>query len=84
MALTRQNNKFTLYWNGYPINSTITELNLDSISSLKFGHRGNPIDTPGSRDESGFYLNGLIDEVRIFNYALSASEILKYEESFLH
>jgi hypothetical protein len=31
-------------------------ISLDSDSSLKFGHRGNPADTPGSEDERGFYL----------------------------
>jgi hypothetical protein len=36
------------------------------MSSLKFGHRGSPEDTPGSEDEEGFYLNGRIDEVQLF------------------
>lgn len=40
--------------------------NGDSNSSLKFGHRGSPSDTPGSLDESGFFLNGRIDEVELF------------------
>ncbi len=42
-------------------------LALGTTSSLKFGHRGNPDDTPGSEDESGFYLNGAIDEVLYWN-----------------
>jgi hypothetical protein len=51
-------------------------LNLDSTSSLKFGHRGNPEDTPGSEDEGGFYLNGRIDEVQLFvGRALSPEQI---------
>jgi hypothetical protein len=35
--------------------------NIDTTSSLKFGHRGNPSDTPGSSDNRGFFLNGRID-----------------------
>ena len=69
---------FTLYWNGAAIGSagrSDDPLNLNSSVSLKLGHRGNPTDTPGSVDTRGFYLNGLVDEVEIFNRALSASEI---------
>jgi concanavalin A-like lectin/glucanase superfamily protein len=43
-----------------------TGASLDTTSSLKFGHRGAPADTPGSEDDSGFYLNGRIDEVDLF------------------
>jgi len=39
--------------------------NLDSASSLKFGHRGSPDDTPGSQSDQGFFLNGRIDEVEL-------------------
>ena len=49
---------------------------LDNSSSLKFGHRGNPEDTPGSDDWRGFYLDGLIDEVEMFSRALSTDEIM--------
>jgi hypothetical protein len=48
---------------------------VDSASSLKFGHRGNPTDTPGSLDTRGFFLNGRLDEVAIFGRALSDEEI---------
>jgi len=49
---------------------------LDSTSSLKFGHRGNPSDTPGSVDVREFFLNGGIDEVELFvGRALSDAEI---------
>jgi hypothetical protein len=51
--------------------------NSNSTSSLKFGHRGNPRDTPGSADTREFFLNGRIDEVELFvGRALSDAEIL--------
>lgn len=76
-AASRANNTYTMYWNGESIRSETLGLtyNIDSNSSLKFGHRGNPDDTPGSEDWSGYYLNGLIDEVGLYNRALSAEEI---------
>ena len=79
VAATRSMNTYTLFWNGEPIRSeTLTQTyNLDSDSSVKFGHRGNPEDTPGSDDERGFYLNGLIDEIGMYNRALSAEEIME-------
>ena len=50
--------------------------NVDTTSSLKFGHRGSPSDTLGSFDNRGFYLNGRIDEVELFvGRALIDSEI---------
>jgi hypothetical protein len=65
-AATRGAGKITLYMNGVQVAETFSLLNVNSNSSLKFGHRGNPTDTPGSEDDSGFYLNGRIDEVGIF------------------
>jgi hypothetical protein len=66
-AATREGSKLTVFMNGEPIATGVVPLvNVDSDSSLKFGHRGNPFDTPGSQDERGFYLNGQIDEVQIF------------------
>jgi hypothetical protein len=38
----------------------------DSTATLKFGHRGGPEDTPGSRDRRGFFLNGEVDEIQLF------------------
>lgn len=77
VAVTRNGNTYKVYWDGVAIGETTLEsnLNLDTTSSLKFGHRGNPVDTPGSIDTGGYYLHGLIDEVEIFNRALSPSEI---------
>ena len=65
-AATRKGSTITLYMNGVPVVVGEASLNLDSDSSLKFGHRGNPSDTPGSQDERGFYLNGQIDEVELY------------------
>jgi YVTN family beta-propeller protein len=76
-AVTRQGSAITLFMNGVPVTVGASPLNLDSDSSLKFGHRGSPDDTPGSQDTSGFFLNGRIDEVQLFvGRALSEAEIL--------
>jgi hypothetical protein len=74
-TVTRQSNTFSTYMNGQLLASGVFAGNLNSTSSLKFGHRGNPTDTPGSNDTRGFYLNGLIDEPAVFNRALSTQEI---------
>jgi len=75
-AATRQDGNVTIYMNGRPIATDLSDLNLDSDASLKFGHRGNPLDTPGSEDEREFFLNGQIDEVQFFNgSALSRRQI---------
>jgi len=66
-AATRNGSHVTLFMNGVPVaEGVMPALNLDSDSSVKFGHRGNPSDTPGSQDERGFYLSGQIDEVETF------------------
>lgn len=83
-AATRQGPEVTLFLNGVPVaqNSDVGASNLNSPSSLKFGHRGNPEDTPGSIDERGFYLNGRIDEVELFvGTALSEDQILAIYQS---
>ncbi|MBN1136443.1 MAG: LamG domain-containing protein [Anaerolineae bacterium] len=66
LAARRKNGAIILYANGSPVATGTAPLNLDSGSSLKFGHRGNKVDTPGSEDDRGFYLNGRIDEVQLF------------------
>lgn len=78
-AATRQGSMVALFMNGIPVaqNLDMGASNLNSPSSLKFGHRGNPEDTPGSTDERGLYLNGRIDEVELFvGTALSEDQIL--------
>ena len=75
VAVSREENTFSMYWNGSFIDSLSCSYNLNSTSSLKMGHRGNPDDTPGSDDDRGFYLHGSIDEVKIFDRALDTTEI---------
>lgn len=78
-AATRHAGVISLYVNGKRVSShSFAEgnLNVDSTSSIKFGHRGNPSDTPGSVDDRGFFLSGGIDEVEIFvGRALTRGEI---------
>jgi hypothetical protein len=51
-------------------------IDADSRASLKFGRRGSPDDTQRSIDERGLFLDGGIDEVKIFvGRALSDDEI---------
>jgi hypothetical protein len=81
-AATRNAGKIVILMNSTPVAEGFSLLNLNSTSSLKFGHRGNPIDTPGSEDDSGFYLNGRIDEVQLFvGTALSDDQIKAIYES---
>lgn len=66
-AVRREGGRTTIFMNGRIISDTTgPAVDVDSASSLKFGHRGNPIDTPGSDDENNFFLNGLIDEVQLY------------------
>jgi len=78
-AATRRAGVYALFVNGQRVaNSFFAEGNMEagSSASIKFGHRGNSADTPGSEDESGFYLDGGIDEVEIFvGRALSRDQI---------
>lgn len=76
LAIVRGSDVFTIWWDATPVVSGSITVDLDTTASLKFGHRGNPADTPGSLDTRGFYLVGLVDEVEIFNRALSPGEIL--------
>ena len=66
-----------MYWDGERAHTSeaFDPVILDSTASLKFGHRCNPEDTTGCEDESGFYLDGLIDEVELFDRALGDDEI---------
>ena len=81
VAVSRSGNDYTMYWDGVPVGSNSFIDNLDSCAALKFGHRCNPEDTPGCDDDRGFFLNGLIDEVEIYNRALSEDEILAIFEA---
>lgn len=66
VAAIRRRSHVTLYVNGESVAEGDSAQNLDTESSLKFGHRGNPSDTPGSTDNRGFFLRGRIDEVEYF------------------
>jgi hypothetical protein len=79
-AVRRRGNTFMLLMNGEVVASKDapkgTEIDLDSPASLKFGHRGGPEDTPGSIDDRGLFLDGGIDEARLFvGRALSIDDI---------
>lgn len=79
-AVRRRGSTFDLLMNGEVVASKAapkgTVIDLDSPASLKFGHRGGPEDTPGSVDDRGLFLDGRIDEVRLFvGRALSNKEI---------
>jgi concanavalin A-like lectin/glucanase superfamily protein len=75
-AATRQGGLVTLYVNGAQAAQGPSAINLNSASTLKFGHRGSPADTPGSQDDREVFLNGQMDEVEVFvGRALSAGEI---------
>lgn len=78
-AVRRSSGVITIFVNGMPMaNGPLgSGGNVDTTSSLKFGHRGSPSDTPGSFDTRGFFLNGRIDEVELFvGRALDDTEIL--------
>jgi hypothetical protein len=78
-AAVRRGEMVELYLNGELIagENFGGPYNLNSPASLKFGHRGNTEDTPGSLDKRNFYLNGRIDEVELFvGTALSPDQIL--------
>jgi hypothetical protein len=75
-AARRSGGVASIFVNGEEVATGPFVDNTDSDSSLKFGHRGSPSDTPGSLDERGFFLNGRIDEVELFvGRALSDAEI---------
>jgi N-acetylneuraminic acid mutarotase len=76
VAVRRRGATFDILLDGSVIASGSASNDLTSTSSLKFGHRGNPSDTPGSIDTREFFFNGRIDEVELFvGRALSDAEI---------
>ncbi|MBL9167132.1 MAG: Ig-like domain-containing protein [Verrucomicrobiales bacterium] len=64
-AFRRQGSQFTLFTNGVAVASGTSTATLDSSSSLKFG----------SREGAGAFLNGALDEIAVFQRALSEPEI---------
>jgi Concanavalin A-like lectin/glucanases superfamily len=80
LAARRNGDTFQILMNGEVIGSRTVPsgvvLDLDSPSSLKFGHRGSPTDTPGSISYQGAFLDGRIDEVKLIEgRAVSNGEI---------
>lgn len=65
IAVVLSGTSVTLYMNGQPVSGTLTNTPNIQTGNLSIG----ALDYPGR------YFNGLIDEVRIYNRALSASEI---------
>ncbi len=77
LAVRRSSGVASIFLNGVEVASSSNEFSdVSSSSSLKFGHRGNPDDTPGSLDTRNFYLNGKVDEAEYFGRALTDAEIL--------
>ena len=74
-VMRRSGNTFTTFQDGTPTAAGTFGRNLDCSSSLKFGHRGNPADTPGAWDTRNFWLNGAIDEPALYHRALADLEI---------
>ena len=85
-AVRRRRDTFELLMNGEVVASKAAPkgmvIDLDSPASLKFGHRGDPEDTPGSIDDRGLFLDGRIDEARLFvSRAVSNDDIRAMIES---
>jgi len=79
-AASRRGDSLQILMNGELIASRTTpnggELDVDSSSSLKFGHRGSPDDTQGSISHQKFFLDGRIDDVKlIIGRALTTEEL---------
>jgi hypothetical protein len=55
----------TLYVNGVQVATNSQSGTVSSITSINIGRYSG----------SGYYVNGLIDDVRVYNRALSASEV---------
>lgn len=85
VATLRRGATSWLYWDGEPLQSLTPAgtYNLDTAATttLKIGHRGNSQDTPGAVPFPPFYFHGLIDEVQIYNRALTDEEILAIYEA---
>ena len=66
VALTRCVNEFALYWDGEPIGSGTSPVDVSSPQQLLIGRRG---------DSRGFFFNGLMDDVRLWSVARTQQEI---------
>jgi hypothetical protein len=70
MVARRQGPEVDIWMDGRSVarytSSGADEFHIGSTSSLRFGHRGSPTDTSGSVDNTGKYLDGMVDEVHLF------------------
>ena len=69
VVATRTGGFLTMYLNGRAVaTQPITDplASKSSSSSLKFGHRGDPSDTPGSLGHRGLFVAGSLDEIEFF------------------
>ena len=69
ITITRENNIFTLYWNGSPMSSLMCSYDLDTDNTVELRIGGERLTIPVAPG----YFNGLIDNVQIYNRALSES-----------
>lgn len=74
-TITRSNNSFKIYVNC----ELIDEVSIPPANLPFYGN--NPEALIGMRESSKNYFSGIIDEVRIYNRALTASEVLSIYES---
>ncbi len=66
----------------YSASDDVSVPDLDSTSSLKFGHRGGEADTPGAQGTQGLHLAGAIDEAHLtVGLALSDEELILVREA---
>jgi hypothetical protein len=70
VAVTRAGTTFTIYLDGIARDMQTQSPSLASAAHLKLGMRGEPAETPGH-----FFLHGAIDDVQVYNRALSGTEI---------
>lgn len=63
------NNALSLYIDGNPVSSAAMDISLSAVSNA-IGYLGRSLYTADP------YLNGSIDEFRVYNYALSANQVL--------
>jgi hypothetical protein len=84
-AVRREGNTLTIFRDGVEVaTGRGPDADLDSRSSLKFGHRGGDDDTPGATLRQEFFLSGQLDEIQLsVGRALSDEAILRIYETQL-
>ncbi len=78
LAFTHDSGTYTTYFDGQPATSatvgTIPDVSTPLVD-LKIGHRGNSTDTPGSTDTRDLDLDGALDELTLYDRALTPAEV---------